>query len=35
MRRGGMDFLFLALIFAVVGLAVGLGAYFDHLRDKK
>jgi hypothetical protein len=30
-----MDFLFLALIFAVVGLMVGLGAYCEHLRNKK
>jgi len=30
-----MDFLFLVLIFAVVGLTVGLGAYCEHLRSKK
>ena len=30
-----MDFLFLALIFAVVGLTLGLGAVCERLRSKK
>ena len=30
-----MDFLFLAAIFAVVGLTLGLGALCDHFRRKK
>jgi hypothetical protein len=30
----GMDFLFLALIFAIVGLSVGLGAFCEYLRSR-
>jgi len=30
-----MDFLFLALIFLIVGLTLGLGAFCERLRSKK
>ena len=30
-----MDFLFLALIFLIVGLTLGLGAFCERLRNKK
>jgi hypothetical protein len=30
-----MDLLFLAAIFAIVGLTIGLGALCDHLRRRK
>ena len=30
-----MDFLFLALIFAIVGLSVGLGTFCEYLRRKR
>jgi hypothetical protein len=35
MWKRGMDFLFLALICAVVGRTLGLGTLCDHLRRRK